>query len=111
MRKLNSQTGVLATLAGSALVGDEGDGSPANAAALTTPTGVAVDSLGRVWVPVKTIPVLRLGLLLLGLGSILGCANLAPPPPPPISDEITVLASTPTQGVMASAQLLVNMAQ
>lgn len=109
MRKLNSQTGVLATLAGSALVGDEGDGSPANAAALTTPTGVAVDSLGRVWVPVKTIPVLRLGLLLLGLGSILGCANLAPPPP--ISDEITVLASTPTQGVMASAQLLVNMAQ
>jgi len=109
VRKLNSQTGVLATLAGSALVGDEGDGSPANAAALTTPTGVAVDSLGRVWVPVKTIPVLRLGLLLLGLGSILGCANLAPPPP--ISDEITVLASTPTQGVMASAQLLVNMAQ
>ena len=50
VRKLNSQSGVLVTLAGSTLVGDEGDGGPANAAALTTPSGVAVDSLGQLWV-------------------------------------------------------------
>lgn len=48
VRKLYSQTGVLVTLAGSALVGDEGDGGPANAAALSAPSGVAVDSLGQV---------------------------------------------------------------
>lgn len=90
-------------------------------------------------IPAKTIPLTRLGLLLLGLGalllpfvsrrratnlgwgrillvvlcvglgSVLGCADLAPPPA--ISDEITVQASTPTQGVIASAQLVVNMAQ
>ncbi len=89
--------------------------------------------------PAKTIPILRLTLLLLGLGamllpflsrrraatfgwgrillvlvcvglgSVLGCANLAPPGA--ISDEITVQASTATQGVLASAHLQVNMAQ
>jgi trimeric autotransporter adhesin len=48
VRKLDSQSGMLVTLAGSALVGSSGDGGPANAAALTTPTGVAVDSLGEV---------------------------------------------------------------
>jgi hypothetical protein len=47
IRKLNSQSGTLVTLAGSTLIEDEGDGGPANAAALTTPTGVAVDSLGQ----------------------------------------------------------------
>ncbi len=48
VRKLYSQSGTLVTLAGSALIGDEGDGGPANAAALTAPAGVAVDSLGQV---------------------------------------------------------------
>lgn len=38
------------------------------------------------------------------------CEN-ALAPPVPISGEITVLASTPTEGVVASAKLLVNMAQ
>ncbi|MGC1870209.1 MAG: Ig-like domain repeat protein [Acidobacteriaceae bacterium] len=96
-------------------------------------------TVAGVRIPAKTIPILRLGLLLLGLGamllpflsrrradtfgwgrillvlvcvglgSVLGCANLAPPGA--ISDEITVQASTPTQGVLASAQLQVNMAQ
>ena len=96
-------------------------------------------TVAGVRIPAKTIPVLRLGLLLLGmgamllpflsrrratrfgwgrivlvvvsvgLGAILGCANLAPPAS--ISDEISVQASTPTQGVVASAQLLVNMAK
>jgi Bacterial Ig-like domain (group 3) len=96
-------------------------------------------TIAGVWMPVETIPVLRVGLLLLGLGamllpflsrrqaanlgwgriffviicvglgSVLGCANLAPPAP--IFDEVTVQASTPTQGVLASAQLQVNMAQ
>ena len=50
MRKLNSQSGVLVTFAGSAIVGDDDDGGPVSAAALTTPTGVAVDSLGQLWV-------------------------------------------------------------
>jgi len=50
VRKLNSQSGTLVTIVGSAMVGDAGDGGPANAAALTTPTGVAVDSVGRLWV-------------------------------------------------------------
>ena len=50
VRKLNSQSGVLVTFAGSAIVGDDDDGGPASAAALTTPTGVAVDSLGQLWV-------------------------------------------------------------
>ena len=89
--------------------------------------------------PPKTIPVLRLGLLLLGLGamfppflsrqrtatfgwgrillvlicvglgSVLGCTDLAPPAA--ISDKITVQASTSTQGVLASAQIQANMAQ
>jgi trimeric autotransporter adhesin len=49
VRKLDSQTGTLETLAGSALVGNGGDSGPADAAALTTPTGVAVDSLGEVF--------------------------------------------------------------
>jgi large repetitive protein len=96
-------------------------------------------TIAGIRMPPKTIPVLRLGLLLLGLGamllpflssrraatfgrgrillvlicvglgSVLGCADLAPPAA--ISDEITVQASTPTQGVLASAQIQANMAQ
>lgn len=50
VRKLFTQNGALVTLVGSALLGDGGDGGPANGAALTSPAGVAVDSLGRVWV-------------------------------------------------------------
>ncbi len=50
IRKLNSKSGMLETLAGSAMAGVQGDGGPADAAALTTPTGVAVDSRGQVWV-------------------------------------------------------------
>lgn len=96
-------------------------------------------TVAGVRIPVKTIPILRLALLLLGLGamllpflsrqratafgwrrillvvvciglgSVLGCANLAPPAP--ISDEVTVQASTAAGRVVASAQLQVNMAQ
>lgn len=48
VRKLDSQSGIIVTLAGSALIGDEGDSGPANAAAMTSPIGVVVDSLGQV---------------------------------------------------------------
>ncbi len=48
VRKIYSQSGTIVTVAGSALLGDAGDGHAANAAALSTPSGVAVDSLGQV---------------------------------------------------------------
>lgn len=48
VRKLYSQSGIILTLAGSAAIGDAGDGHAANAASLTAPSGVVVDSLGQV---------------------------------------------------------------
>ncbi|MGH9615461.1 MAG: hypothetical protein ACRD28_01885, partial [Acidobacteriaceae bacterium] len=48
VRKVYSQSGIIETLAGSAQIGDAGDGAAANAAALDTPAGVAADSLGQV---------------------------------------------------------------
>ncbi len=48
VRKIYAASGIIVTLAGSALRGDAGDSGPANQAALSAPSGVAVDSLGQV---------------------------------------------------------------
>ncbi len=48
VRKIYAQSGTIVTLAGSATMGDEGDSGPANAAVLSAPSGVALDSLGQV---------------------------------------------------------------
>lgn len=48
IRKVSSATGIIVTIAGSAVVGDAGEGGPATAAALSQPSGVALDALGQI---------------------------------------------------------------
>ena len=48
--RLDAQTGVLTLAAGSGIPGFSGDGGPAAAAQLNTPTGVAVDSAGNLYI-------------------------------------------------------------
>lgn len=46
----SAQTGIITTMAGNGTVGFSGDGGQATAAQLTNPTGVAVDSVGNVYI-------------------------------------------------------------
>ena len=46
----SAQTGTITTVAGNGTVGFSGDGGQATAAQLTIPTGVAVDSVGNVYI-------------------------------------------------------------
>jgi sugar lactone lactonase YvrE len=46
----SAQTGIITTIAGNGTVGFSGDGGQATAAQLTNPTGVAVDSVGNVYI-------------------------------------------------------------
>jgi Bacterial Ig-like domain (group 3) len=50
VRRIDRTTGVISTVAGSGSTGYKGDGGPADSAAVTAPTGVAVDSQGQVYV-------------------------------------------------------------
>lgn len=50
VRRIDRTTGVITTIAGSGSTGYKGDGGPADSAAVTAPTGVAVDSQGQVYI-------------------------------------------------------------
>jgi hypothetical protein len=49
IRKVTQATGVISTVAGNGNPGDGGDGGPATSAELTSPTGVAVDGSGNLF--------------------------------------------------------------
>lgn len=50
VRRIDRTSGIIRTIAGTGTAGYTGDGGPATAATLKSPTGVAVDSQGRVYV-------------------------------------------------------------
>ena len=50
VRKVNSSTGIITTVAGTGAPGSGGDGGPATAATLNYPVGVAVDSGGNLYI-------------------------------------------------------------
>jgi sugar lactone lactonase YvrE len=50
IRKLNLATKIITTVAGAGTPGYSGDGGPATAAQLNTPTGVAVDAAGTIYI-------------------------------------------------------------
>ena len=50
IREVNATTGIITTIAGNGTQGSSGDGGPATAAELYGPTGLAVDSLGDVFI-------------------------------------------------------------
>lgn len=50
IRKVNAQTGIISTLAGTGTAGFSGDGGPAKNAQLNTPKGVAVDGTGNIYI-------------------------------------------------------------
>ena len=50
VRKVNSSTGIITTVAGNGSPGSGGDGGPATAASLNYPVGVAVDSGGNLYI-------------------------------------------------------------
>lgn len=50
VRRIDYNTGIIRTIAGNGVAGYTGDGSPALAAKLNTPTGVGVDSQGIVYI-------------------------------------------------------------
>jgi sugar lactone lactonase YvrE len=50
VRKVNLSTGIITTVAGNGTVGYSGDGGPATSAQLTSPTGVAVDGSGNLYI-------------------------------------------------------------
>jgi hypothetical protein len=50
VRRVDAVTGIIRTIAGNGVEGYTGDGGPATSAALDSPTGVAVDSQGQVYI-------------------------------------------------------------
>lgn len=50
IRRIDAATGLIATVAGSGVAGDEGDGGPATAARLNQPSDVKLDATGALWV-------------------------------------------------------------
>lgn len=50
VRRIDATTGIITTIAGTGTVGYSGDGGPATKAALSSPTGVGVDSQGQVYI-------------------------------------------------------------
>ncbi len=50
VRRIDASTGIITTIAGNGSVGYGGDNGPATSASLNTPTGVAVDSQGQVYI-------------------------------------------------------------
>jgi len=50
VRKVNQVTGIITTIAGTGVSGSAGDGSPATAAQLNNPQGVALDSSGNLYI-------------------------------------------------------------
>lgn len=50
VRRLDLESGEVSTVAGIGVAGDEGDGGPADQAALNTPTGVATDEAGNIYI-------------------------------------------------------------
>jgi hypothetical protein len=54
VRRIDASTGIIRTIAGDGAVGYTGDNGPATKATLSTPTGLAVDSLGQVYILTHT---------------------------------------------------------
>jgi hypothetical protein len=50
VRKIDSKTGIITTIAGNGVSGNSGNGGPALNASFTQPTGVAVDNSGNVFI-------------------------------------------------------------
>lgn len=50
IRKVNTATGIITTIAGDGYIGFTGDGGPATAARLNYPLGVAVDASGNIYI-------------------------------------------------------------
>jgi len=50
VRKVDQETGIITTVAGTGTAGFSGDGGPATSAKLYTPTGVFVDSSGNIYI-------------------------------------------------------------
>lgn len=50
VRRIDSQTGIIRTIAGNGTAGNSGDSGPATSAKLNQPSGVAVDSQGQVYI-------------------------------------------------------------
>jgi hypothetical protein len=50
VRRIDASTGIISTIAGNGIAGYAGDNGPATKASLGTPTGVAVDSQGQVYI-------------------------------------------------------------
>src|SRR5256712_269628 len=50
IRQVAANTGIITTVAGTGIAGFSGDGGPADRAQLWTPTGIAVDATGNLWI-------------------------------------------------------------
>ena len=49
IRRVDARTGIINTIAGTGVKGYSGDGGPASKAQITTPSGIAVDSVGQIY--------------------------------------------------------------
>jgi hypothetical protein len=50
VRKISMSTGVISTIAGTGILGFSGDGGPATLATLHSPTGIAIDDTGNIYI-------------------------------------------------------------
>src|SRR5205823_3373140 len=59
IRKVTASSGIITTVAGNGTVGFSGDGGPATAAQINSPTGLAVDGTGKIYIADSSNGVVR----------------------------------------------------
>jgi len=77
IRKVTS-AGIISTVAGSGIAGYSGDGGPALQAALNSPTGLTIDSLGNIFIADRLNSVIRVVELNGNIGTVAGMESSPP---------------------------------
>jgi hypothetical protein len=55
VRKIDGRTGIMTTIAGNGVLGNSGNGGQATNASFTTPTGIAIDNSGNIFISDETL--------------------------------------------------------
>lgn len=106
VRRIDYNTGIIRTIAGNGTAGYSGDSGPATAATLSSPTGVAVDSQGQVYI-LSNVPTAGPTQALRKVGQT-GYLNFGSQANSSVSAANTVLVSNTGNSTMTLTDMQIN---